>query len=48
MKGVPSTEDEQAALIDVLQDWKSAHYQELVGACWPRLIVTSQKALRFH
>ena len=33
MKGVPSTEDEQGALIDVLQDWKSAHYQELVGAC---------------
>ena len=35
VKGVPSTEDEQAALIDVLQDWKSAHYQELVGACCP-------------
>ena len=32
VKGVPSKEDDQAALIDVLQDWKSAHYQELVGA----------------
>ena len=32
VKGVPSTEDEQTALIDVMQEWKSAHYQELVGA----------------
>ena len=31
VKGVPSKEDDQSALIDVLQDWKSAHYQELVG-----------------
>ena len=31
VRGVPSKEDDQSALIDVLQDWKSAHYQELVG-----------------
>jgi hypothetical protein len=27
----PKTEDEQAALIDALQDWKSAHFQQLIG-----------------
>lgn len=32
VKGVPSTDAEQTALIDVMQEWKSAHYQELVGA----------------
>lgn len=27
----PQTEDERAALIDALQDWKTLHYQELIG-----------------
>ena len=28
----PHSEDEQAALIDALQDWKSLKYQEIIGA----------------
>ncbi len=30
----PQTEDEQVALIDALQDWKTLHYQELIGGFW--------------
>ena len=32
VKGVPSTDEDQGDLIDVLQDWKSLYYQGLVGA----------------
>ena len=28
---MPQTEDEQSALIDALQDWKSLAYQDLIG-----------------
>ena len=30
---VPQTDDEKTALIDELQDWKTTHYQEIVGQC---------------
>jgi len=54
VRGVPSKEDDQSALIDVLQDWKSAHYQELVGEeptvtaaalCIDRVLVTALTAV---
>ena len=33
--GVPETEEDQATLVDVLQAWKTQHYQDLVGARQP-------------
>ncbi|KAK9820964.1 hypothetical protein WJX81_000960 [Elliptochloris bilobata] len=32
LPAAPKTEEEQAALIDALQDWKTLHYQELIAS----------------
>ncbi len=31
LPGVPANEEEQGKLVDTLQEWKSSHYQELIG-----------------
>ena len=30
-EGSPQTEEEQGALIDALQEWKTTHYKELIS-----------------
>ena len=32
LPAAPETEEEQATLIDTLQDWKTQHYQDIIGA----------------
>ena len=40
----PVQEDEQAALIDALQDWKTLHYQELIGASTFEILTDARPA----
>ena len=31
LPGVPELDDEKTTLVDVLQEWKTNHYQDLIG-----------------